>query len=110
MGRGGTIAPVSRLDEGELVVAGGTVARLSWQPQHLEQVRDLAVRAVQAVGPLALAGVDIKLDLREGTLAPTVLDLNPRPAGLLHANLLTTGEPGLGAGLWRLLGGSPQRA
>ncbi|MEW6753291.1 MAG: hypothetical protein AB1505_20265 [Candidatus Latescibacterota bacterium] len=103
VGRGGRILPFSRLADCELVSVGRDTRPVRWGPHHLAAARDLAARAARALGPLGLAGVDVKLDVEGDSLSPTVLDLNPRPAGLLHADLLDSGEPGLGAGLWRLL-------
>ena len=101
MARGGQIRPFRHLEEAKLVCLEDPDIRLCWTPEISTSVRDLAVRAVQAVGPLGWAGVDVKLDYREGCLLPSVLDINPRPAGLLHANLFDSGEAGIGASLWR---------
>ena len=67
----------------------------------------IATAAAAAIGSLALCGIDVKFDWHQGALAPTVLDLNPRPAGLMHSDLLTTDgshrEAGIASGLWRHL-------
>lgn len=70
--------------------------------ETISQVRHAATQAVEALGPLALAGVDVKLDVCEGKLVPCVLDANPRPAGLLHANLFEPDGtvPGIAPSLW----------
>ena len=125
--QGGQIQPLTALDGASLVrlqadaaAAAGVAsrpapdrcpasrARVVWGLDALAAARELAVRSVAAVGPLALAGVDIKLDYRDGRLAPSVLDVNPRPAGLLHSDLIEgndgaagASEAGIAAGLWR---------
>jgi hypothetical protein len=100
--RGGQAQPLSRLEEAGLVLADGTP--VPWTPEDLWRVLDLAVHSVQAVGPLGFAGVDVKLDLCRGRLEPSVLDLNPRPSGLLHADLFANRQAGLSPGLWRRVG------
>ena len=102
MSRGGRIQPISRLDTEQLAHLDDGQFIL-WDPAALYRCSSAAVQAVRAIGPLDLAGVDIKIDCQKGVLRPTVLDLNPRPAGLLHANLLADGEVGIGPGLWRRL-------
>ena len=125
--QGGHVEPLTALDGAGLVcgdadsgspavAAAGPAAdpspaagaELTWGRDELDAARELAIRATTAVGTLALAGVDIKLDLHGGRLVPSVLDVNPRPAGLLHSDLLAgvdggtaLGEAGIGAGLWR---------
>ena len=69
-------------------------------------VRALAA-ALSAAMP-ALLGIDLLLDLdAEGRLLPLLLEANPRPAGLGHAQLLNSGgptnEPGVTLRLWRTL-------
>jgi hypothetical protein len=102
MSRGGQIRSISQLDAEPLVHLSDALS-IPWSAADLARSTAVAIQAVRAVGPLDLAGVDIKIDSRNGILQPTVLDLNPRPAGLLHANLLVDGEPGIGPGLWRRL-------
>ncbi|MBT6148015.1 MAG: hypothetical protein HOH74_21455 [Gemmatimonadetes bacterium] len=67
----------------------------------------MAARATQSLD-LDLAGVDLKFDVVEGRIQPVVLDVNPRPAGLLHADLIDTQplEPGVGATLWHRMAGA----
>lgn len=73
---------------------------VAWSPPLLDQAVEVAEQAVATTAPLGLAGVDVKFD-REGTeVRCSVLDINPRPAGLLHANLLTTKDAGIGSALW----------
>jgi len=84
-----------------LAAAGGGARASAWSPALLATATGRAEAAVAALGPLAVAGVDLKLDATPLGLDWAVLDVNPRPAGLLHAGLLETGEPGVGAALWR---------
>ena len=100
--RGGQIQSISELSADRLVHLGDD-RTLPWNPTDLARSVSTAIQAVRAIGALGLAGVDIKIDCRKGVLQPTVLDLNPRPAGLLHANLLADGEAGIGPSLWRHL-------
>ncbi len=76
---------------------------LPWSPAQLAQAARMAERAVSAIGPLTLAGVDLKFDQEGQGPCCSVLDVNPRPAGLLHANLLNEDTAGIGAPLWRTL-------
>jgi len=102
--RGGLIEPFSRLEEVVRIRADSpSVDRIPWTREDLDRVRKLVIRAVEAVGPLGLAGVDVKLDCQADGLMPSVLDLNPRPAGLLHADLFDAEEAGIASGLWRRL-------
>ena len=120
LARGGQIEPFFRLEESALVCADASARapdRIPWTREELDKVRQLAIRSVAAVAPLALAGVDIKLDYQAGSLAPSVLDVNPRPAGLLHADLFdpaggepTSGEAGIASGLWRRVGATLRTA
>lgn len=106
---GGSMLSWTRLLEGELVAGGerGDAAGLVWGSGELESARTAATAAAAAIGSLALCGIDVKFDWHQGALAPTVLDLNPRPAGLMHSDLLTTDgshrEAGIAGGLWRHL-------
>ncbi|MFA6110832.1 MAG: hypothetical protein WDA75_18890, partial [Candidatus Latescibacterota bacterium] len=99
--RGGRTGPCRLLGDAGLIDPEGRP--IPWLPGHLEQARSLAIAATAALGPVGLAGLDLKFDPRPEGLQATVLDLNPRPAGLLHANLLDRDEPGIAAGLWRRL-------
>lgn len=78
-----------------------------WGEADLEAAAAVAVQAVQALGPLALTGVDVKFDTGDsgGRLVPLVLDANPRPAGLIHSDLLFSSppDPGVTSALWRHL-------
>ena len=102
MSRGGRIQSISQLGADRLVHLHDDRS-IPWNPTDLERSISTAIRAVQAIGALDLAGVDIKIDCRKDILQPTVLDLNPRPAGLLHANLLAAGEAGIGPTIWHRL-------
>lgn len=108
---GGSVLSWARLLEGDLVAGGRPAAGdLVWGPGELESARTAATAAATAVGGvLALCGVDLKFDWHRGSgVAPTVLDLNPRPAGLVHSDLLAAEgsrrEAGIARGLWRRLG------
>jgi hypothetical protein len=85
-----------------LMDSPGTVA-VPWSTDLLHQAASVAEKALAALPPLVIAGVDLKLDRGPDGATFSVIDVNPRPAGLLHANLLGTGEPGIGASLWREL-------
>ena len=105
--RGGQIRSFSCLNDANLVnAATSPLAAVSWRNEDFAAVEELAIRSVRAFGDLELAGVDIKLDFHAGRLAPSLLDLNPRPAGLLHANLFASGEAGIASGLWRRIASS----
>lgn len=100
--RGGQIRPFSCLNDASLVNASSSPATaVPWGRKDLAAIEELAIRSVRALGDLELAGVDVKLDFHAGRLIPSLLDLNPRPAGLLHANLVASGEAGIASGLWR---------
>lgn len=64
-----------------------------------------AARALEAGSPpgdrLALIGFDVKLEGGPGQARAWILDANPRPAGLSHAELFDTGEPGVATCLWK---------
>ena len=83
--------------------SGRTVA-VPWSPADRARTLEMAARAAAALD-LDLAGVDVKLDLIDGSVQPVVLDANPRPAGLLHADLVVGDqtEAGVGPALWRQL-------
>lgn len=97
--RGGRTRPYRLLDEVGLAKPDGFPT--PWLPRYLEEAQALAIAATAALGPLGLAGIDLKFDWRSDGVQATVLDLNPRPAGLLHANLISGDEAGIAAGLWR---------
>lgn len=85
------------------------VGPLRWSAAARDRALGAACEAAAALG-LDLAGIDVKLDLLDGHVQPIVLDANPRPAGLLHADLIAAGIPdrgapeaGIGASLWRQL-------
>ena len=107
---GGNILPWTRLLEEDMVASGEPAdasGRRAMGFAELECARNAATAAAAAVGPLALCGIDLKFDWHQGSMVPTILDLNPRPAGLMHADLLTTDgchtEAGIAGGLWRHL-------
>ena len=106
---GGSMLSWTRLLEGAFDAGGerGDAAGLVWGSGELESARTAATAAAAAIGALALCGIDVKFDWHQGALAPTVLDINPRPAGLMHSDLLLTDsshrEAGLAGGLWRHL-------
>ena len=85
----------------------GEEIEVPWTPDLQSRVFDVAAAAAATLD-LDLAGVDLKLDLLEQQVVPVVLDVNPRPAGLLHADLISTDppEPGIGASVWRRLAGA----
>jgi len=72
-----------------------------WSAALLAAATRAAEAAVGSLAPFSIAGADIKFDLDGATPACSVLDVNPRPAGLLHSDLLAATEPGIGAQLWR---------
>jgi hypothetical protein len=98
VGRGGRIV---KLSEGAL---SGMELTAAEQEVALETAC-AAARALSAgSGPghrLALVGLDLKLEGEPKRARAWVLDANPRPAGLSHAELFETGEPGVAAGLWK---------
>ena len=103
---GARIERLARLDGAALAQhnAPAATGHLAWSADALERALDVAARAAATLD-LELAGVDVKFDLVEGEITPQVLDVNPRPAGLLHADLVR-GEPpeaGVGPSLWRRL-------
>ena len=106
--RGARIERLAQLSVAGLrgVDEAGDEIELTWAPDLQARVYDMAVAAAAALD-LDLAGVDLKLDLVEQQVVPIVLDVNPRPAGLLHADLISTDppEPGIGGSLWRHLAG-----
>jgi hypothetical protein len=107
---GGSILSWTRLLAQDLIAGGERTDapdRLAMGSAELECARRAATAAAGAVGSLALCGIDLKFDWYQGSLVPTILDLNPRPAGLLHSDLLVTDgsqpEAGIARGLWRRL-------
>ncbi len=96
VGRGGRIV---KLSEGAL--AGMELTRAE-QEAALETAC-AAARALSAGAGdrLALVGIDLKLEGEPDRARAWVLDANPRPAGLSHAELFETGEPGVATGLWK---------
>ena len=106
--RGGRIGKVSDLQNRRLVLmdeSNRPIRPVTWRRADADRLFSLAAEAAHALGPLGLAGVDVKLDVEGDSIVPTVLDINPRPAGMLHADLLDggPGEAGIAAGLWRRL-------
>ncbi len=100
--RGGQARPLSWLDGRKLVAPGAARdGSLSWSGDWLAAAARTAEAAARALPPVSLAGVDIKLDASAAAPVCSVLDLNPRPAGLLHADLLDGTGPGLGGELWQ---------
>jgi hypothetical protein len=102
VGRGGHTLPVGTLrDQGVADVDG---AAAPWEQAALDAACTLACSASTALGPLWLCGCDIKFDCRDHRLVPSILDLNPRPAGLLYAGLLAGDEAGVSTRLWPAVG------
>lgn len=98
VGRGGRIV---KLSEGALSGMELTAA----EREAALETACAAARALSAgAGPgrrLALVGLDLKLEGEPERARAWVLDANPRPAGLSHAELFETGEPGVATGLWK---------
>ena len=100
VGRGGSIATLSE----------GIVDKLGITKDELTLVRCAASAAVAAIiqdmsqpEPVALFGVDVLLERnREGAFA-WILEINARPAGLSHSDLLDTCEPGVSMVLFETL-------
>ncbi|MBT7860567.1 MAG: hypothetical protein HN712_09660 [Gemmatimonadetes bacterium] len=105
--RGAGILRLDRLEDSGLVSEDGRGETINWSTQARSEACDMAARATQVLD-LDLAGVDLKFDVMEGRIQPVVLDVNPRPAGLLHADLIDTQplEPGVGATLWHRMAGA----
>ena len=100
---GGQVVRLAQLHQRGIWNAG-TSQRVAWSEAYLEAACAAAERAVRALGPLALAGVDVKYDPGDDAdqLFPIILDVNPRPAGLIHSDLLSSASPDAGVtdGLW----------
>ena len=88
------------------------LARAGALPRHpiriverdLRQIGQVAVDAIQALGRMPLAGVDLALTCGAPGIQAVVLDVNPRPAGLMRSDLLADpSAAGIGHGLWRFL-------
>ena len=98
VGRGGRIVKLSEgaLDGIELTPA---------ERDGALETACAAARALAAGSPpgdrLALIGFDLKLEGGPAQARAWVLDANPRPAGLSHAELFETGEPGVATCLWK---------
>ncbi len=108
--QGGAIQPLTLLETCSLFdcpVTGKTKEIPGWTEACMQKVCQVAIEAIKALKPLDLAGVDVKLDWNNGHLEPSVLDANPRPAGLLQADLIgpDTAEAGIAIGLWRRIAG-----
>lgn len=92
------------LGETELSLAG-TLPRqpIHWGKHDLRQLGQTAVDAVRTLGTMPLAGVDLALTWGTDGIHAVVLDVNPRPAGLIRSDLLAEPAAGIGHGLWRYL-------
>lgn len=98
VGRGGRIVKLSE----------GALAGLELGPAEREAALETACAAARALAAgsapedrLALVGLDLKLEGGPGQARAWVLDANPRPAGLSHAELFETWEPGVATCLWK---------
>lgn len=90
---GAAVVPVAALRDGEL-------DGVPFGDADMAAARGAAAGAVDALG-LSLAGVDLRLWRSADGLRVQVLDVNPRPAGLVHADFLTEdGTAGVSRGLW----------
>jgi hypothetical protein len=99
--------PLGDLERLELAVTGASPSkrrRIRFDGDDLRQLGRIAEDAVRALGPMPLSGVDLALTWRETAIEASILDVNPRPAGLMRANLLADpGAAGIGYGLWGYL-------
>ena len=100
----GAFPPVGDLGELELTRAGAFPReQVNFGVHDLRKIRQVAVNAIQTLGRMPLAGVDLVLTYGGGIQA-IVLDVNPRPAGLMRSDLLADpATAGIGHGLWRFL-------
>ncbi|MBN2327767.1 MAG: hypothetical protein JXR73_11495 [Candidatus Omnitrophica bacterium] len=80
---------------------------VSWNEGLWHDIQETAEAAAAQFERCKLAGVDIRLEQRDGKIAPLVLDINPRPAGLAHSRYFDTREPGVSQFLWDFLPDSP---
>ena len=70
----------------------------------LRQIGQVAVDAIHTLGRMPLAGVDLALTCGAAGIQAVVLDVNPRPAGLMRSDLFADpAAAGIGHGLWRFL-------
>ncbi len=98
VGRGGRALSMAALRDGGLMCIDGVA--VPWGADALAAACALACGASAALGPLWLCGCDIKFDSGRQGLVPSILDLNPRPAGLLYSGLLVDDEAGVSVRLW----------
>ncbi len=98
VGRGGRIVKLSE----------GALQGLRLTPAEVEAALETACAAARALAAgsppgdrLALIGFDLKLEGEPGQARAWILDANSRPAGLSHAELFQTGEPGVATCLWK---------
>ncbi len=105
-GQGGKIIEWKRTQElkltankiGEIIL---TIGSSEWK-----RIEAVAEQAASTFPDCKLAGVDIRLGIsqnEEQMFQPWVLDINPRPAGLAHSNLIGSGDPGVSRRLWKLV-------
>jgi D-alanine-D-alanine ligase-like ATP-grasp enzyme len=97
---GGFVVPLS----------AGAFEKLNLSLEEIALVENAACEAVKAItasfvggSQVGLFGVDVLLERSaEGPVA-WVLEINPRPAGLSHSELIRTGEPGVSQALFAAL-------
>lgn len=90
-GRGGRVMELHKNALGQLVTEEGTP--IAMNAGNFDTLKNIASKAAEAIGGIALVGVDLKLLATmdkhgEIALSAFVLDINPRPAGLMHSDRL----------------------
>lgn len=101
-GRGGHLLEWKPGIEWRLRVAGHSDS-ISWDGNLWNDIRQVAEAAAVRFSECLIAGVDIRLEWRNGSIVPHVLDINPRPAGLAHSRYFDSREPGVTQYLWDVL-------
>ncbi len=99
-GRGGRIASVATLRDRLFYRCDD-----AWQPIELDcafwrETAERAERAAALFADLLLVGIDLVVDVAAGRPCAVLLEANPRPAGLCHAQRMGDGKAGVSETLW----------
>jgi len=100
VGRGGAIVTLS---QDIMATVGITHDELSLLRCAASAAVVAVVRAVNPAEAVALLGVDVLLERTEKGSFAWILEINSRPAGLSHSDLLDTCEPGVSAVMFETL-------
>ncbi len=99
-GRGGRIASVASLRDQLVYRRDGAWQPIALDPVFWRETIEHAERAAALFADLLLVGIDLVIDVVAGRPCAVLLEANPRPAGLCHAQRMGDGKAGVSETLW----------